>query len=180
MWAAAAAALSPRVFSWPTLSFKPPAGPMSLSSSHGPIGEQIAAPRIKGSVFQDAPVPVRLSQALYTSAARRCQNGALRSPSEDGTEPCLNFRASSESSYACSLNLQSAITPHIFTRIIRSMSLCFLFRLSRSSPDRFLNGSSGWSKPGQSFTRTSYFRIGISFKRVVDLHQSLLCSRVIL
>ena len=58
-------------------------------------------------------------------------------PLEDGTEPCLNFRASSESSYACSLNLQSAITPHIFTRIIRSMSLCFLFRLSRSSPDRF-------------------------------------------
>ena len=67
-----------------------------------------------------------------------------------------------------------------FHAYIRSMSLCFLFRLSRSSPDRFLNGSSGWSKPGQSFTKTSCFRIGISFKRVVDLDQSLLCSRVIL
>jgi hypothetical protein len=52
---------------------------MSLSSSHEPIGEQIAALCIKGSVFQD--VPVCLSQALHASAARRCQNGALRSPS---------------------------------------------------------------------------------------------------
>ena len=56
----------------------------------------------------------------------------------------------------------------------------FSISLSRSYPDRFLNGSSGLSRLGQSFTRTSCFPIGIFFKRVVDLHQSPLCSRVIL
>jgi hypothetical protein len=46
--------------------------------------------------------------------------------------------------------------------------------------DRFLSGNSGWSRLGQSFTKTSCFPIGIFFKRVVDLHQSLPCSRIIL
>jgi len=66
-----------------------------------------------------------------------------------------------------------------FMRIIRSMSLCFPSHLWRSSPDGFLNGSSGWSRPGQNFAKMSCFRTGIFSKRVADLYQSPLCSKVI-